>query len=72
MSPEDSIQTQLTLNADIIMAFDECTDYPSSQDEAENSMNLTIDGQKDQLITFKNIKTDIYYSELFREGCTKI
>tara|TARA_B100002052_G_scaffold58981_1_gene51974 strand:+ start:300 stop:1418 length:1119 start_codon:yes stop_codon:yes gene_type:complete len=41
MSPEDSIQTQLTLNADIIMAFDECTDYPSSQDEAENSMNLT-------------------------------
>ena len=23
------------------MAFDECTDYPSSQDVAENSMNLT-------------------------------
>ena len=41
MSPEDSIETQLTLNADIIMAFDECTHYPSSKDEAENSMNLT-------------------------------
>ena len=41
MSPEDSIQTQLTLNSDIIMAFDECTDYPSTYEVAENSMNLT-------------------------------
>ena len=41
MSPEDSIQTQLTLNADIIMAFDECTDYPCSQSDAEDSMKLT-------------------------------
>ena len=41
MSPEDSIQTQLTLNSDIIMAFDECTDYPSTYEAAENSMNLT-------------------------------
>ena len=41
MSPEDSIQTQLTLNSDIIMAFDECTDYPSTYKDAEDSMNLT-------------------------------
>ena len=41
MSPEDSIDTQLTLNSDIIMAFDECTDYPSSYEDAEESMHLT-------------------------------
>ena len=41
MSPEDSIDTQLTLNSDIIMAFDECTDYPSSYEDAEQSMHLT-------------------------------
>ena len=41
MSPEDSINTQLILNSDIVMAFDECTNYPSSLDEAEESMNLT-------------------------------
>ena len=41
MSPEDSINTQLILNSDIVMAFDECTNYPSSLNEAEESMNLT-------------------------------
>ena len=41
LAPEDSIQTQLTLNADIIMAFDECTAYPSTLKEAKESMDLT-------------------------------
>ena len=41
LTPEDSIQTQLTLNADIIMAFDECTAYPSTLKEAKESMDLT-------------------------------
>ncbi len=40
-SIEDSINTQLILNSDIVMAFDECTNYPSSLNEAEESMNLT-------------------------------
>ena len=41
LSPEESIRIQLGLNSDIVMAFDECTNYPSSLNEAEESMNLT-------------------------------
>ena len=41
LTPEDSIQTQLTLNADIIMTFDECTTYPSTLSQAKESMDLT-------------------------------
>ena len=29
MTPEDSIMIQENLGSDIIMVFDECTDYPS-------------------------------------------
>ena len=30
MTPEDSIMIQENLGSDIVMAFDECTDYPST------------------------------------------
>ena len=41
MYPSDSIQIQLNLDADIIMVFDDCTDYPSTLSEAKKSMELT-------------------------------
>ena len=41
LTPEDSIQIQLTLNTDIVMTFDECTAYPSTLSEAKESMDLT-------------------------------
>ena len=42
MTPEDSIKIQENLGSDIIMAFDECTDYPSTHDEAKKSMELSM------------------------------
>ena len=42
MSPEKSIQTQLYLGSDIMMIFDECTPYPSSREETEKSMELSL------------------------------
>ena len=42
MSPEDSIQIQQNLGSDIVMAFDECTDYPSTHEEAKKSMELSM------------------------------
>ncbi len=41
ISPENSIDIQRTIGADIIMAFDECTPYPVEYDYAKNSMHLT-------------------------------
>lgn len=40
-SPENVIDIQRTIGADIIMAFDECTPYPCEYSYAKKSMNLT-------------------------------
>ncbi len=42
MTPEDSIQIQENLGSDIVMAFDECTDYPSTHSKAKKSMELSM------------------------------
>ncbi len=41
-SPEHSIDVQIALGADIVMAFDECTEYPASRSRAEESLRLTM------------------------------
>src|SRR5215510_6100467 len=41
ITPEKSIDIQVALGADIIMAFDECSSYPSSHDDAFRSLKLT-------------------------------
>lgn len=40
-TPENVTDTQRTIGADIIMAFDECTPYPCEYNYAKNSMELT-------------------------------
>ena len=40
-SPENVIDIQRKIGADIIMAFDECTPYPCEYDYAKKSMHLT-------------------------------
>ena len=42
LSPERSIEIQCNLGADIVMVFDECTDYPATQDQARASMQLSL------------------------------
>ena len=40
-SPENVMEIQLTIGADIIMAFDECTPYPCDYRYAKRSMHMT-------------------------------
>ena len=40
-SPESSMEAQIGLGADIIMAFDECTEYPAEQARVRESMEMT-------------------------------
>jgi queuine tRNA-ribosyltransferase len=42
LSPEESMRIQRTLNSDIVMIFDECTPYPASHEEAQTSMQLSL------------------------------
>lgn len=41
LSPETSMQIQMDLGSDIIMAFDECLKYPATDEEIKKSMDLT-------------------------------
>ena len=41
-TPEHSVEVQIALGADIVMAFDECTEYPASRTRAEESLRLTM------------------------------
>jgi queuine tRNA-ribosyltransferase len=43
ISPETAIGIQEDLGADIIMAFDECTPYPATFEQAKTSLDITMD-----------------------------
>ncbi|MEM1411056.1 MAG: tRNA guanosine(34) transglycosylase Tgt [Pseudomonadota bacterium] len=42
MGPEESMAVQRSLGSNIVMAFDECTPYPATEREAEDSMKLSM------------------------------
>ncbi len=41
-SPEHSMDVQIALGADICMAFDECTEYPATEERAAESLKYTM------------------------------
>jgi queuine tRNA-ribosyltransferase len=41
-SPESAMEAQIGLGADIIMAFDECTEYPADRVRTKASMEMTL------------------------------
>jgi queuine tRNA-ribosyltransferase len=41
-TPESATASQIALGADIIMAFDECTEHPADRERARQSMELTV------------------------------
>jgi queuine tRNA-ribosyltransferase len=42
LTPERSIEVQRLLGADVVMAFDECTAFPASEEQAEASMERSM------------------------------
>jgi queuine tRNA-ribosyltransferase len=42
VSPEVSMEVQRKLGSDIVMIFDECTPYPATEQEAADSMRLSL------------------------------
>ncbi len=42
LTPEYSMQIQRELGSDIVMIFDECTPYPATEQEASDSMRLSL------------------------------
>ena len=64
-TPENVMDTQRTIGADIIMAFDECTPYPCEYDYAKKSMHMTHRWLKRCCQRFNLTKDRYDYSQSF-------
>jgi len=58
-SPESAMEAQIALGADIIMAFDECTEYPAERRRAQHSMELTSRWAKRSKDAFAKTKGEV-------------
>jgi queuine tRNA-ribosyltransferase len=58
-SPESAMEAQIGLGADIIMAFDECTEYPADRERMRASMELTLRWAERSKKYFQEHKRDV-------------
>jgi len=64
-TPENVMEIQRNIGADIIMAFDECTPYPCDYDYAKRSMQMTHRWLDRSLKHLKKIPVKYGYSQAF-------
>lgn len=62
-SPEKSLEAEIGLGADIVMAFDECTEYPAERSRAQESMEMTARWAKRSKDYFEAHKTEAPWFE---------
>jgi len=62
-SPENAIEAQIGLGADIIMAFDECTEYPAERERLRTSMELTLRWAERSKRYFEEHKSEAPWSD---------
>jgi queuine tRNA-ribosyltransferase len=58
-TPEHSIDVQIALGADVVMSFDECTEYPASRARVEESLRLTVAWARRSLDHFRAHSHDV-------------
>ena len=64
-SPESAMEAQIGLGADIIMAFDECTEYPAERARVRASMELTLRWAARSKKYFEEHKHEVPWTEQF-------
>jgi queuine tRNA-ribosyltransferase len=71
LSPEKAMEVQIGLGADIVMAFDECTEYPADAARARASMELTLRWAERCKNYFEAHKHEVPWdgNALFRRPC---
>ncbi len=62
-TPEHSIDVQIALGADIMMSFDECTEYPADRSRAEESLRLTMAWARRSLDHFRAHQDEVPWHE---------
>jgi queuine tRNA-ribosyltransferase len=66
-TPEHSIDVQIALGADVVMSFDECTEYPASRARAEESLRLTMAWAQRSLDHFRTHRHNVPWTD--PKGC---
>jgi queuine tRNA-ribosyltransferase len=61
-TPESAMAAQIGLGADIIMAFDECTEFPAERERVRASMELTLRWAERSKRYFEDHKHDVPWS----------
>ncbi len=62
-TPESAMAAQIGLGADIIMAFDECTEYPADERRTRDSMELTLRWAERSKKYFEGHKSEVPWSQ---------
>jgi queuine tRNA-ribosyltransferase len=62
-SPESAMEAQIGLGADIIMAFDECTEHPAEPERVRSSMELTLRWAERSKKYFEEHKHEVPWKE---------
>ena len=58
-TPERSIEIQIALGADVIMVFDECTEYPADHTRARRSLDVTLEWARRSKAYFEEHKHEV-------------
>ncbi len=61
-TPESAMEAQIGLGADIIMAFDECTEHPADRERVRQSMELTLRWAERSKKYFEGHKNEVPWS----------
>jgi queuine tRNA-ribosyltransferase len=70
LSPETAIDAQIGLGADIIMAFDECTEYPADAARTRKSMEMTLRWAQRSKKYFEDHKSEVPWKRGNRQLAT--
>lgn len=70
-SPENSMEAQIGLGADIIMAFDECTEYPADRERMRASMEMTARWAERSKKYFEEHKHKIPWARVGTDECVR-
>ena len=62
-TPERSMEIQIALGADIMMAFDECTEHPATRERARESMEMTTRWARRSKDYFEAHKDEVPWSQ---------
>ena len=71
-SPESAMAAQIGLGADILMAFDECTEFPAERDRVRASMELTLRWAERSKRYFEGHKGEVPWRESGQHSAVSI